>query len=258
MFCIVRMVLHESPAGSKFPTTKIREHEERHFEIIRRAWVDNSAKVSQALEKLAQKLNKELNLAGDETYRLEVETPTLPFRINQLPANAKEEGPLHWGAIPQSQLVKDPMTGKNELAKLSAPNHLIAWHSNPKYQRVDYRIVRHQKSPKKGKELHEALTDKATRDPNKLDTRFKEANAQWKTWLDNVYAPIQNEFEREFLAKGMEFDIEQGSFDHNSGRPQPRPELKPLLRRFREATDGPENAAKDPSEELDRLQGVRK
>lgn len=224
-YCVVRIHYYTLPPGQRTTTATVLDHEREHFAGIRAAWVDRTGAIRTALATLAQDLNRELGLAGDDGFRVDVVTITDTFR-------ADPKQPIT--VIPEGLLVP------------SSTPHLF--HTNPAIQQLRLRVVRRIQADQSGASLLELL---ANRRP--LDPKFADARELWEDWFKDHWHQYRNRFVREFLLAALRLDAREGAIapEGQGGRR----ELVAIAENFAQATD-PADEAKaklDPLLVLKRL-----
>jgi hypothetical protein len=224
-FCVVRIHTYTLPLGQQTTTATVLAHERKHFDGIRAAWVDRTAALRTALAALAEDLNRQLRLAGDGSFRVEVVLITDTFRADpKEPITVMPEGPLVPSSTPR------------------------LFHTNPAIQQLRVRVVRRLQADESGPTLLELLENRRP-----LDPKFAAAKKLWEDWFKIHWHEYRNRFVRDFLLAALRLDAREGAIgpDGQSGRP----EYVAVAEAFAQATDPADEAKakRDPLKVLEAL-----
>jgi len=218
--CVVRLLYYTDPVRGN--TELARKHEFRHFDGIKDAWVAHTQHLRTALQRLAQELNQQLGLAGEEVYRF-VEEPVLD---TWRPADPKPGQPF----LPDLTAIPVGPLQRASNASLFQPNDL-------KVQFVRMRLVRKIQAEQTGAPLLALLKSEKP-----LDPKFDDAKKSWDSWEKERWPEYKNAFVRQLLLSGLRLDLREGTLGDQgqSGRQR----LGAVIKAF-------ENATKDPKVDPD-------
>jgi hypothetical protein len=228
--CVVRLhyyrVPDRVPGGAGVTTQQVLDHERQHFRGIRDAWASRTRALQTALGQLANDMNQQLGLAGEEAFQFRADD----IRDVWVPDN---ENP-HLTSIPVG-----PVDQFKEVRKL---------HSFPEVSVLRIRIVREF-----GDEHAEEPLIKILKDDKDLDPKFVAAKEIFDQWMKDHWHEYRNRFVRDFLLAALELDSHEGIM--RDGEQTGRPELVRVRRKLAEMTDprDPKKARKDPLKVLQKL-----